>query len=302
MVLDTRNNKRTYSEGEYIPLVIRYSSDIPNRYKVEIGLGWNDAAESQRLYTDEHITPLACGLAHVGYGWRPQPLDSKPLIAPHCIGFRLKPGKHELYATARQVFPWSTVEEGGKGLLTTSNILRLDITPDPGWQQRDLASIVRDYDKHPMASCRELSELDIPEATAEKLKLLDQGHCFRVSFHPGEYETAQRTIERWIHDPDHTVTDVAIDALTTVRASMSHPELLTGSLDDDPEKQQAIGRSWLSALENTKTALAEEICTTLPTKSHSARVSTRKSVCEVLRWQPSVEDAACGCRDTAKQQ
>ncbi len=301
MVLDTSHSKRSYSEGEYIPLVLSYSSDIRYKYKVETGLGWNDAGESQRLYTDEQITPVRCLVARTGYGQRLQPLNSKPVIVPHCIGIRLKLGKHEVYVTAKQVFPWSTVEESGKGLSTTSNILRLDITPDPGWQQRDLASTMQNYDKHPTASCRELSVLDIPEATAEKLKLLDRGHCGRMlSFYPAEYETVQGTIEQWIHDPDHVVTDVAIDALTTARAGMSHPELLTGWLDD-PEKQQAIGRSWLSALESAKTALAEEICATLPAKSSSAQVSTKKNVCEVLRWQPSVEDTACGCQDTAKR-
>jgi hypothetical protein len=300
MVLDTPDGKRAYSEGEYIPLVISYSSVVRYKYKVETGFGWNAVAESQRLYTDEQITPVVCLVARSGYGQRLQPLNLQPVVVPHCIGVRLKPGKHEVYVTAMQVFPWSTGDESGKGLLTTSNILRLDITPDPGWQERDLARTMRDYDKHPTASCRELSTLDIPEATAEKLKLLDGGgHC-RVSFHPTEYETAQQTIEQWIRDPDHTVTEFAVDALTTVRASMNHPELLTGWLDD-PEKQQANGRAWISALETSKTALAKEMCATLPTKIRSAQISTRKNVCEVLRWQPSVEDTACDCRDTTNR-
>jgi hypothetical protein len=299
MVLDTPHSKRSYSEGEYIPLVISYSSDIRYKYKVETGLGWNAAAESQRLYIDEQTTPVWCAVARSGCGQRLQPLNSKPVIVPHCIGVRLKPGKHEVYVTARQVFPWSTGDESGKELSTTSNILRLDITPDPGWQQRDLARTMRDYDKDPAASCRELSQLDIPEATTEKLKLLDRGRYCPGSFYPTEYKTAQRTIEQWIQDPDHVVTEDAIDALTIVRARMSHPEL-TGWLDD-PEKQQAIGRAWISALEASKTALAKEICTTLATKSRSAQASTKKSVCEVLRWQPSVEDTACGCRDTTKR-
>jgi len=242
-----------------------------------------------------------CAVAHVGDGQRLQPLRSEPVIVPHCLSVRLKPGKHELYVTATQVFPWSTQEESGKELSTTSNILRLDIAPDPGWQQRDLVRTMRDFDKNHTASCRELSSLDIPEATTEKLKLLDRGHCgHMLSFFPTEYETAQRTIEQWIYHPDHVVTDAAIDALTTVRASMGHPELLTGWLDD-PEEQQAIGRAWTTALETSKTALAKEICTTLATKSRSAQVSTKKSMCEVLRWQPVVKETACGCQDTAKR-
>jgi hypothetical protein len=200
-----------------------------------------------------------------------------------------------MYMASNQVFPWSTGEESGKEISTTSNFLLLDITADPSWQQRDLARTMRDYDKHPTASCRELSELEIPEATTEKLKLLDRGRCFRVLFLPPEYETARRTIEQWIHDPDHVVTGTAIDALITVRASMSHRELLTG-LPDDPEMAQAIGRAWITALETSKTALAKEICATLATKSRSAQVSTKKSMCEVLRWQPPVEGTMCGCQ------
>jgi len=299
MVLDTRESKRSYSEGEYIRFIISYSSDSRHKYNVETGLGWNAAAESQRLYTDEQIAPVWCGVATVGYGRRLLPLKSKPVIVPHCIAVRLKPGKHEVYVTARQVFPRSTEEESGKELLTTSNILSLDITADPGWQQADLAKIMLDYGTHHTASCRELSALDIPEATAEKLKLLDHSGSCRMSFNPLEYETAQRTIEEWIHDPDHVVTETAIDALTTVRASMSHPELRVGL--DDPEKQQANGRAWITALETSKTALAKEVCTSLATKSRSAQVSTKKSMCEILSWQPSVEDTACGCRGTSKR-
>jgi len=202
--------------------------------------------------------------------------------------------------TARQVFPWSTEEESGKELLTTSNVLWLDVNADPGWQRRDLAKIMLDYGTHQTVSCRELSALDVPEATTEKLKLLDHSDSCRMSFNPPEYETARRTIEQWIHDPNHAVTETAIDALTTVRSSMSHRELLTG-LPDDPEKAQAIGRAWITALETSKTALAKEICTTFAKKSRSAQVSTKKSMCEVLRWQPPVEDTTCGCRDTSRR-
>jgi hypothetical protein len=38
MVLDTAEGKRTYSESEYVSLVIRYSSGIRYKYKAEIGL------------------------------------------------------------------------------------------------------------------------------------------------------------------------------------------------------------------------------------------------------------------------
>src|ERR1041384_5006153 len=93
MLLDTRHSKRSYSEGEYIPLVISYSSDIRHKYRVETGIGWKAAAESQRLYTDEELAPVWCAVAHIGDGQRLQPLSSEPVVVPHCLSVRLKPGK-----------------------------------------------------------------------------------------------------------------------------------------------------------------------------------------------------------------
>jgi hypothetical protein len=298
MVLDTVDGRRTYSESEHIPLVIRYSSNTLYKYKLEVGRGTNAASISQRLYTDVQ-TPVSYMGGFVCCGWQQKPLSSAPQVVKPYIFFRLKPGKHELYVTARQVFPWSTGEESGKELLTTSSILSLDITPDPGWQQRELAKVVRNYGAHPTSSCSELGALSIPEATPEKLKVIDQFDDCRGLFQPAEYELAERIIEEWIHDPDHAVSPTALDSLMTLRAEMSHPEFAEWS--NDPERQEDPERHWLSALKVGKAGLADEICTGLPAKHSAARVSTRKNVCEFLRWQPIVKGTTCGCQaDSAK--
>lgn len=82
----------------------------------------NAAGESQRLYSDEP-TPVAYLGGFACCGWQLRPLDSRPLIVTPYIKFRLKTGKHELYVTAGQVFPWSTTgdSEPRKELATTSS-------------------------------------------------------------------------------------------------------------------------------------------------------------------------------------
>jgi hypothetical protein len=185
-------------------------------------------------------------------------------------------------------------EETGKELLTTSSILSLDITLDPGWQQRELAKVVPRYGAHPTSSCSELGALDIPEATAEKLKVIDGFHDCRGLFRPAEYESAERTIKEWIHDPDHAVTPTALDSLMTVRAEMNHPEFAEWA--NDPERQEDPERRELSALKVAKAGVADETCTGLPAKHSSARVSTKKNICEFLRWQPIAEVTTCGCQ------
>jgi hypothetical protein len=292
MVLDTVDGRRTYSESEYIPLLVRYSSAIQDKYKIEVAFGNNGAAASQLLYADVQ-TPAGYSGGVICCRQLLKPLNSAPQVVKPFLFFRLKPGKHEVYITARQVFPWTTREEKGKDLLTTSTILWLDITPDPGWQQRELAKIVRNHGAYSTSSCVALGALDIPEATAEKLNLIDQSHSCRGPFQPAEYELAERTIGEWIRDPDHTVSPAALDALVTVRAAMTHPEFAEWA--NDPERQEDLGRGWLSAMEVAKAGLAKEICTGLTAKHRSVQVSSKKNVCEFLRWQPIVKDTTCGC-------
>ena len=296
MVLDTTDGKRSYSESQYISLIIQYSSGIRYKYKVETGLGMNSAAESQRLYTDEPTTPVAYLGGTVCCGSQLKPLNSKSLVVTPFMRFRLKPGKRELYVTASQVFPWGTTAVSGteEGFPTTSTILWLDIAPDPGWQQRELAKIVQEYGAQSQVLGSKLSELDIPEAATEKLKLIDRSDHCRVSFQRVEYELAQGTIEHWIHDPDHGVTTAAMEVLASMRADMSHPEL--ADWFEDPAEQKASPGSWISALKVAKTSLVEEICTALPAKSHAAQVSTKQSVCETLKTAPIVKNTTCGCQ------
>jgi hypothetical protein len=99
MVLDTVDGRRIYSESEHIPLVIRYSSVIRHKYKIEVALGNNGAATSQRLYTDVQ-TPIAYLGGLVCCGSELKPLNAAPQVVKPYIFFRLKPGKHELFVTA----------------------------------------------------------------------------------------------------------------------------------------------------------------------------------------------------------
>jgi len=295
MTLDTADGKRSYPESEFIPLVIRYTSQTISRYKVETGLGMNAAAESTRLVSDESKpSPTLYPGGFACCGSRLEPLNLDPIVFKPFVKFRLQPGKRRVYVTADQVFPWDIQgesEEHGKALETTSNILSLDITPDPGWQKRELAAI---REKCGLKPCPELNLLSTPEATIQKLKVIDQCDCQGISFLPSEYESAKRTMEEWIRDPAHAVPATAIENLAEIRAAMSRPEYQIRP-DYDAQKGMDFSRKWLSAIAGEKADLVRELCAALPNKSPAARLATKKSVCEVVGWEPTVEAAACGC-------
>ncbi len=185
MTLDTADGKRTYPESEYIPLVIKYSSSMFRKYNVETATGSSAAGQSQQLHADgirflSQLGGFAC------CGSLPRILDSTPYVFTPPMRLRLVPGKHELYITARQVSarePGARIESG-----ETSSILWLDIAPDPGWQQRELANIQKSYAANKWLECRGLSSLDVPEATAEKIKWLKADRCpMGLIFRPSEY-------------------------------------------------------------------------------------------------------------------
>lgn len=198
MTLDTADDKHTYAEGEYVPLVIKYSSSLFRKYNVETAAGSNAAGQSQRLCADG-IWSLSQLGGYACCASLPRILDSTSYVFTPVMKLRLIPGKHELYITANQVY--ARDPEAQKVSETTSTILLLDITPDPGWQQRELERLKEQYDAQKPAQCLQLSSLDIPEATTEKLKRMKGGGCsVGLRFRPSEYERVGPAIKRWIRD------------------------------------------------------------------------------------------------------
>ena len=275
MTLDTADGKRTYPESEYIPLVIKYSSSMFRKYNIETAVGSSAAGQSQRLHVDENgIRSLSQLGGFACCGSLPRILDSTPYVFIPPMRLRLMPGMHELYITAGQVY--ARDREPPKVSETTSTILWLDITADPGWQQRDLAKLHGDYgsDKRVRNSnCRELSSLDIPDATAEKLKLMETDRCPKaLSFRRSEYALAVPAIERWIRKPRHAVNRPEIEVLATSR-TINYPELADL---DNPDKD--YGSFWASITNTAYSAVAHDVCT-LPRKTAAAQKLTNETVC-----------------------
>jgi hypothetical protein len=201
---------------------------------------------------------------------------------------RLTPGRHELYVSAKQVFVADT--PGARE--TTSSILWLDITLDPGWQQRELPEILKKYPGQKWHSCLELSALDIPEATAEKLKQLKTGSCpMGLTFRPSEHAFALPRIEQWIRKPNHAVTRAEFEALAASRLN-KYPDLADL---DNPDKD--YGSFWTTTTNTVYSAVAHEVCT-LHRKSAAAQTSTDATVCNFsagLVSEESLKGTNCSC-------
>ncbi len=289
MTLDTADGKRTYPESEYIPLLIKYSSSMFRKYNIETAIGSSAAGQSQRLHADG-IRSLSQMGSFACCGSLPRILDSTPYVFTPRMRVRLVPGKHELYMTASQVFSRQpgaqTVGE------TTSTILWLDITPDPGWQQRELVKLQREYATEKRMECHELSSLDNPDATTEKLKLVKTDRCpMALTFRPSEYAIAVPRIERWIRKPNHAVTRTEFEALAASRLN-KYPELADL---DNPNKD--YGNFWTTATNTVYSAVAHDVCT-LPRKTATAQRSTNATVCNFfagLVSDESLKATNCSC-------
>jgi hypothetical protein len=291
MTLDTADGKRTYPESQYIPLVIKYSSSMFGKYNVETAAGSSAAGQSQRLHADG-IRSLSQLGGVVCCASVPRILDSTPYVFTPPMRLRLMPGKHELYITARQV---SASDPGAKiELGTTSSILSLDITPDPGWQLRDLTNLHGEY---VWQNCHELSSLDIPEATTEKVKMAETGRCaMALHFWPSEYALAVPRIEQWIRKPNHAVTRTEFEALATSRLN-KYPELADS---DNPDKD--YGSFWATTNNTVYSAVAHDVCT-LPRKTDAAQRLTNGTVCNFFAGLVSDESwkgTNCSCPAKAK--
>ena len=290
MELDTADGKRTYAEGAYIPLVIKYSS-IYRRYNVETAAGSNAAGQSQRLHA-EGIWSLSQLGGFACCGSFPRILDETPYVFTPPMKLRLIPGKHELYITANQVYARDPeVQKVGE---TTSTILWLDITPEPDWQQRELDRLKKKYAAQKPVQCQDLSSLDIPEATTEKLKQMKDDACsVSLRFRPSEYERVGQEIKRWIRALNHPVTRVAFETLADIETAHRYPEILDW---DDPDKD--IGSQWTMIGKTVYPAVAHDVCT-LPRKTSVAQSSTNYTVCTFVTWgfvnAESLKGTHCSC-------
>lgn len=141
--LNTADKRRQYKESEFIAFTVAYSSAVSSLYKAEVAENSSLVAATDVIHvSDGHEASLrvygvvCCGSSIIG-------LIEEPYVYHPQLRLHLKPGTYEVYVTTHRVFPWDIVSQvyTPSEWETASNMLKLRILPDPGWQERQLAKI-----------------------------------------------------------------------------------------------------------------------------------------------------------------
>jgi hypothetical protein len=287
--LDTADKRRQYKESEVIAFTVGYSSAVGNLYKAEVAENSSFVAASDTLHlSDGHTASLrvfglvCCGSSVIG-------LIEEPYAYHPQLRLRLKPGTHEMYVTTHRVFPWDIVSQvyTQSEWETASNMLKLRILPDPGWQERQLAKI--NSKSGDPSKCAALSMLDIPAATAQKLELIRYGvPCqWQWEFNETEYATALKGMEPIIQSPTHGVIQYDVNLTLRMRNWLAYPEFR--HIPEDREAHDHWLDSSRSVFVESEKGFVRELCQLLPTKTPDARQVTQHTIDELT--------AAEGLRD-----
>jgi hypothetical protein len=279
--LDTADKRRQYKESEVIAFTVGYSSAVGNLYKAEVAEDSSFVAASDTLHlSDGHTAPLrvyglvCCGSSIIG-------LIEEPYVYHPQRRIRLKPGTHEMYVTTHRVFPWNIVSQvyTASEWETASNMLKLRILPDPGWQERELAKI--NSKSGDPSTCAALSMLDIPAATAQKLEIIRYSvPCqWQWEFSETEYATALKGMERIIQSPTHGVIQHDMNLILTMRNWLAYPEFR--HIPEDREAYERWRDSSRPALIESEKGFVRELCRLLPTKTPEAQQVTQHTLDEL---------------------
>lgn len=290
--IDTADGRRQYREDEYIRIVTRFSSSVRYKYKIDIATTSGLPAASDLLNVSDGqeigLGPPAiacCGSRLIG-------LDLQPYIAqPHAL-LRLKPGLHEVYVSTGRVFPWNTDPQPyyPSSMETVSNMLKLKVTAEPGWQERKLAELQKLPFDNPVR-CGGVLGLDIPAATDEKLHLLRNSSCkLQQPFSRAEYQRALAGMENMIHDPDYGIIQRDINYILWMKEAVQHPEWQKRA--KTAEEYRLRREAEYPVFLNYERDLIREICGILPRKTVSAAATTTKTI-EALTNSADLKDLSC---------
>ena len=271
--LNTADKRRQYKESEVIAFTVGYSSAVGNLYKAEVAEDSSSVAASDTLHlSDGHTASLrvfglvCCGSRVIG-------LIEEPYVYHPQLRLRLKPGTHEMYVTTHRVFPWDIVSQvyTQSEWETASNMLKLRILPDPGWQERQLAKI--NSKPGDPSTCAALSMLDIPAATAQKLALIRYGvPCqWQWEFNETEYATALKGMDSIIQSPTHGVIQHDVNLVLQISNWLAYPEFR--HIPEDREAYERWRDSSRSVFVESDKGLVRELCGLVPTKTSDARQS-----------------------------
>ena len=173
---------------------------------------------------------------------------------------------------------------------TASNMLKLRILPDPGWQERQLAKI--NAKPGDPSKCAALSMLDIPAATAQKLDLIRYGvPCqWQWEFNETEYATALKGMEPIIQSPTHGVIQHDVNLILRMRNWLAYPE--SRHIPEDGEAHDRWRDSSRSVLVESEKGFVRELCGLLPTKTPDARRVTQHTIHELTAAE-GLQDLRC---------
>jgi hypothetical protein len=183
-----------------------------------------------------------------------------------------------MYLTTQRVFPWNVNPQvySPSEWETASNLLTLQILPDPGWQERELARI--NAKPSDPAVCRALSVLYISSATAEKLEIIRRGSpCdWRYDFNQTEYSSALKGMDQIMQSPGYGVVQRDVNLFLHMKNWLAHPEFR-----HSPEGKDAADRFYKTDLEvfvASERDLVHELCEALPAKTPDARTTTQQTI------------------------
>jgi len=294
--VDTADTRHKYKESEFVAFTVSYSSAVGKLYKAEIAEGASTVAATDVLHlSDGRDVPLnifgivCCDSRLIG-------LNDDPYIYRPKLRIHLKPGTYEMYVTTHRVFPWDispAVYEPSEWE-TASNLLKVRIVSDPGWQERALDRI-QSHPNDPDA-CAILFTLDIPAGTAKKLDNIRKGVVCRPvpfvqsAFNETEYPAVLKGMEEIVREQDHGVAYRDVNLVVQMRVWMMHPELR--NMPRDKPGIQGWQEAEKKVLVPSQKEVIRELCSLLPTKTPDAREVTRKTI-DALTVSEDLRDARC---------
>lgn len=276
--LDTTDHRRTYKESEFFGFTVGYSSAVRELYKLEIAERSSTIVFTDRLHiSDGHVQSMhvfgvvCCSSRIIG-------LNDEPYVVQPQRRFRLKPGTYRMYMTTRRVFPWNITSDvyHPSDWVTASNMIKIKVIPDPGWQERALAKINAKLADPSM--CAALSILDIPAATAQKLEIIRNGApCeWQSEFNETEYASALKGMDQLIQSPTHGVIQADVNLTLQMRNWLAHTESRVVPSDEEAYKRWSEAER--PVFVESERGLIRELCDTLPTKTPDARMTTRRTI------------------------
>jgi hypothetical protein len=275
--LHTADQRHEYKESEFFKVVVEYSSAVRELYKAETGEGYSTVAATDVLHISDGrdmylniFGIVCCGSKLIG-------LNDEPYVYRPQLRLHLKPGTYEMYVTTRRVFPWNITPAvyQPSEWETASNMIKIRVVSDPGWQERELAKIhAKGNDP---ATCAALAVLDIPAATAQKLQnIRDGAACRSAMFNETEYATALKGLDQIMRARDYGVIQRDVNFTLAMRSWLAHPELRQFPSDEEArERFRQASREVFVAYEKD---LVRELCGTLPVKTPDAKMITQHTI------------------------